>query len=1118
MPTTSAHLCLLNPPFYRLTLLVHFFMKPVFYTWLFSLGLLLSGPPATYAQLPDDVGFISMVGTTAQVQEEHWAYLLWQSTEEGLEEGRSFALYRRDSPAGLFQRLSVTRDQGDARTLRALIPRAVKLGEDVEALNNSLRLQFQDLAPDASVPLADRLSAVVRGTRADAERRTSLAFFARSHPLVAMALGQALPDRLPAAGAYTYELREFDVVQQQDIRVLGRVSVDTAAPLSLPAPGRPFVMVVPDARLQEAHLSVHLRWSTPGPLRELALKHSGFRIYRVTRDYAENSARKWQNSAPAAEALLAAAHTVPDQVRQVNAAPVFPEQLLDAGTAQGGAEDPNDRTTYFFTDDNDRFDPQGEPLPNGAQFYYFVTALDILGRDGVVSPGRLTTICDRMRPPAPVRVQVAPVVSYSGGAAVQQLRVSWTPVQDADSAISAYQVYRWASVEEMQSVGNNLEANRVATLPFQAGVQEYEFVDAGAGAPRHPPLAGQPDVSGMGFIYTVRALDSGACGANASPHSAPARGVVRDVEGPAAPVGQVVIQCQTPQVEFTSAGLKPEAGLSAAEYHFQLVCGTPFQETFDWAEFRFQSSPTFEASPMGRVYFGSRGAASQLAALASSSPGWPGQIQCRAALRDGRTTAWVSATVNPPNKAKDQRYEILFTASLTTSLAVAGGACGSTHITRVPGDDTVSPLCLSLATSPDTREVKIYRRVGDGSLSLVSVQETTPGTPVQWCDSHLPGVPADSQYFVQAFDENGNPSELVPAGPVVHTGSAQEIPVPMLLAPEHLAGNKTRLKWACAPYGVARFELWIAKKQGSPQLSWAASGLSDNLALVRPVRNPASPSQDFGVYQTGVSAGLATLQEGAVFYADIPVATLQTYHVLVRAVDSGAFGSRLSGGFSNMQVFQWNAAEVTPGVNVPWPAREVPSATAATAFHPRIEAVFLPRLVNQDDWQGVGVRIGEYEYVGGNSSLIKGGSLGPTGLPQYALSGHLDPRVLLFRRRAAAANGGREDDLLPCVLYRMQTGSAVDLLPLSGDTAQVSPLLEAVAYTHESASSESVTQVHDPFVSVQFSGIPGGVHGDIYLLDRNPVISGATYAYMLVRYARNGEIAEVLTTNSVQIP
>ncbi|MEN3942718.1 hypothetical protein WJU23_15565 [Prosthecobacter sp. SYSU 5D2] len=1095
-------------------------MKSVLFT--FALGLLLTLPHRLSAQseVPDEVGFISTVGTTVQVEGEHWAYLLWQSSEDSLAEGRSFALYRRDSAFGNFQRLSVTRDHGDERTIQGMVPRAVKLGQDVEALSNSLRLIFQDLVPDPSLSVAARLSAVVRGTRGNAEQRSSLAFVARSHPLVAMALGQALPDRLPGPGEYKYELREYDVAAAQDMRVLGRVTVNTAAGVSLPAPGQPYVMVLPDERVKEGHLSVHLRWGTPNPLRELALKHSGFRIYRVDREYAENAARKWQNTPPAAQVLLTAAFTAPDRVRQVNSAPIYPEQQLDTGAGANGADNPDDSTTYFFTDDNDRFDTGGEPLANGAQFYYFVTALDILGRDGQVSPGRLTTICDRMSPVAPNRAQVTPEVTYVGGQDIQQFKVSWPATTDADSSIKEYHLYRWTSLEEMQNKAHTPLTNRIAVLAFDPVKSTYDFVDTTPGAPRFPPLQGQPDVSGMPFIYTVRALDTGACGSNFSPHSAPSRGTLRDPQGPAAPLTQLNIQCHDPVVQYTSGSLQTEAGLQDNAFHFALMCDTPHAETFDWAEFRFDSSPVIIAAPVGRVYFGERGAESQLASLLLSRESWPGTLYCRAALKGGRVSAWAQANINPPAKALNQRYQIIFTADLVTQTVPVGGACGSTHLREVPGTDEVAALCMGIVSAPGSAELKIYRQVDGGPMTLVSVQELEQsGTLVEWCDMDLPIGNADTNYYAQTFDEDGNPSPLTRVGPTVRTSSARSMPVPMMLPPEYLNGNKVRLKWTCSPYGIERFELWIARQQGAPMAAWTGSLLSENLSQTRPTRNGASPGQDFGIYQTGLVGGLPTQQDGAVYYVDIPVGLNTQYYAFVRAVDRGTYsGGRVTGNFSNMEIFQWSASEVTPGENVPWPARALPPAAQAMAFHPRVEAVYLENLVGNDDWEGVGVRIGEFDYFGANSALIKVGAMGANDLPQYSLKSHLDPKTLLYHRRAPVVDGELGNELLPCVLYRIQVTSAVANAIISGDTSQVSPMLDLIAHIKTTAGGENITVVHDPFICVKSSGIVGGIHGEIFLLDRQPVIAGASYAYLLVRFAKNGEIEEVLSTNTVQIP
>jgi hypothetical protein len=174
----------------------------------------------------------------------------------------------------------------------------------------------------------------------------------------------------------------------------------------------------------------------------------------------------------------------------------------------------------------------------------------------------------------------------------------------------------------------------------------------------------------------------------------------------------------------------------------------------------------------------------------------------------------------------------------------------------------------------------------------------------------------------------------------------------------------------------------------------------------------------------------------------------------------------------------------------------------------------------------VGIRIGQFDYqfdsagagAGGNSTLIKGSNPGPTGNPEYYLKDHVDPKTLLYRRAAAAEANGEVDTLLPCIIYRMQVTSAVPQTVISGDTSQVSPLIETIAHVHGTAGPDPITVVHDPFIGIKITGAQIGIHGEIFLLDRNPVISGASYAYLLVRFAKDGEIQEVLSTNTVAIP
>ena len=73
----------------------------------------------------------------------------------------------------------------------------------------------------------------------------------------------------------------------------------------------------------------------------------------------------------------------------------------------------------------------------------------------------------------------------------------------------------------------------------------------------------------------------------------------------------------------------------------------------------------------------------------------------------------------------------------------------------------------------------------------------------------------------------------------------------------------------------------------------------------------------------------------------------------------------------------------------------------------------------------------------------------------------------------------------------------------------------------ESGGSTTVT---DPFIAILSStvtGLPRTITDsvqDILLMDRQPVIKGARYKYLLVRFGPNKEIERVIVTNTVDVP
>ena len=1084
--------------------------------------------PAT-AQLGIDASvggpsFLTTVGTTQQVAADQWAYLLWQPTDEELAQQLVVAIYRKDGPsdsANPFVRVSVTQRQTDDRFIAGLVPRAVSLGQDVTALDASLTALFQAYVPDPAVSTATKIAAVMQGVQGKPEQQEAMAFLAQCQPLVALAMGRATADRLPGAGVFTYEIREFDSASGEDIRVLGRVTVDTAVGVVLPAPGAPVEVLRPDDKAAEGHLAIHLRWATPDVLRERSPMQAGYHVYRVTKAYAEDGVRKWQVTPPSAADLIAALNAAPNDTVRVSRVPVFPDELLTAVEAA----DATDRETYFVTDDNRRYEEAGTPLHNGDQFYYFVTALDVLCRSGAVSPGTLATACDRLPPVPPSGVRVTNEVTFGGAERIQRLAVRWPAAVDGDSGIQEYRVYRWSSLEEIQQFRNDPSPRQIGTVVHDGGTEEFMLVDQGAGAPRHPPAGADPDVAGTLFFYTVQAVDTSACGGNISAHSGPARGILRDAEGPASPSGEVLITCYDPAVTFLSFSNSSELGMAQNTFHFKLRCAAIAPRLYEWAEFRFGDDLTTAASYLGRVYFESEGVESQLASLLASSEQWPSSIWCRAALRNGRVSDWVVANVTPATKAGDVRFEINWAGTVTESVVAAGGGNGTDHCSIAPGSGDRVPTCVGVTPTAGAAELKIYRRVGDGPLTLVEVQELEDdSTPVVWKDMAVPMGVTEVCYFSQLMDEDGHSSAMTPMGPCVRVIGNTELPTPALLRPEAIIASggarKMRVKWSCAPYGVERFELWIARKDDRPTAAYAGSGLSDELGVVRPMLHPDGSGRDFGIYQTALAAGLDATEDGTLFSADLPVISGETYYITIRAVGPGTFSDgRVGGDFSNFDRFIWNAQDEADPVNVPWPARELPVAHLATDFHPEIEALFLNSLASGvPAWHGVGIRIGEYEYRGDNSTITKGGNAGPTSaMPAYYLPGQRNPIDFVFEE--LTVNDIGVPRLMPLVLYRVQIPTTFRPV-VSADTSQASPMMERIAHELSNVSGDPVTIIHDPFIAARpKSDAPAeGNNYELLLLDRNPVIKGASYQYLLVRFGPDFEIEEVLATNTVQIP
>ena len=142
-------------------------------------------------------------------------------------------------------------------------------------------------------------------------------------------------------------------------------------------------------------------------------------------------------------------------------------------------------------------------------------------------------------------------------------------------------------------------------------------------------------------------------------------------------------------------------------------------------------------------------------------------------------------------------------------------------------------------------------------------------------------------------------------------------------------------------------------------------------------------------------------------------------------------------------------------------------------------------------------------------------------MTRYRLEGQVEPLNFLFSNQPTADREAVYRErfpgiVFPVVVYRYEVSSGSD--PVSNDVVQVTPLMEEIAFQHTvDPTSVPVTIVHDPFVGMYNSPTPNT--RNIFLLDRQPVISGAKYRYIIVRLDDvTKEIDRVMLTNEVTIP
>jgi hypothetical protein len=1068
-----------------------------------ALLLALASRFASAQPLPDTVYTIGT--TTVDAQGQAWAYLLWQTSDPLQLRGRTVALYAKpgdaNSPA-LYERRSVLGLQTEPPVIQALLNRAINLGDDPGALDQRLTSLFLTLVPKGSVSTPEKLSAVIRGSLDDPGHFGNLVLLGRLHPAVNLCLGYAGAEPIPGIGLTTFEIREFDRAQGQDLAVLGRVTVDPAASTLLPAPGAP--VQVPESS-SKGDLNVKLRWAYPDPLKRLTLLHYGYNLYRMTRAYAE--AHSYHVSPPNTDVLRGLVQTQSAQVKRLNELPVLITKSFSVADAANLALDPK---TYFFADDNHRYRPGGQPFANGDAYYYFATARDVLGRDGQVSPAGYARVCDRVPPDAPNGLTVENDYAYDTGTGTtrQVLKVRWKQSTNTADHVVGYAVYRWDDPNQVQSLGLNPAAHGIsAILPHVPGQVYSAYVDNGPGSPQAPA-----DYSRT-YWYTVRALDNGACdGGNYSANSAPAFGVLRDRQGPGGPTGTLGVLCCRPTVQPAKfLDRRDETASDPAFAYYEAICLRE-RPGVAWAEFHVFDSAL--SNRLARVAFlpGEAQVSYGFRLPLASVTGRLVPFLCRVGALDDEVSDY--AIVETEGHAKvGSRRQVLFTAredcqqvafrppvrgqGTAGNIAPHERPCGGSHTAQPPGTNTTVGVVVVINLTPGTKEFRLYRRVDNGPLTLIKqgAADFDKVTQIAVTDSDMPANAAVLCYYGQLFDEQGN------ASPITLLQDCVTVKVPTgkpMLAPLAADGNPSSpqltIRWFCPPYGIERFEVYIATSLGfmpanvSSELSSIVPGTPTNKTVVI---DGTPVAMDFAVYRTPAIG--PAFGQGASFQVTANIGLNQKYTVFIKPVAKGD-ESQPDSLNSNVAQFEWSEP-VAVGPQVPWPARPLPPVNFF--FNAGLKPVRLP------DTQYSGAAL----VIGVTSNRVRPRQKADE---PYVIRTPVDPMNYVFTNKSGAS-------LFPMAVYRYQVPNFF-FPKISGDIVQVTPLMERIAYAVQTDASLGPSAfIYDPFVVVSPSLSANEAFANLYLLDTQPVIAYAIYGYLVVRFDANGEIREVIPTPFVDI-
>lgn len=531
-------------------------MKRLF---LLLIGLGVSGLHGLTAQTVPDSLF-SAATTTTDAVGRSWAYVAISPENSAVLRGRALAVYLKNGlPAdpGTFTAMGQVSAELESSVLGVFLERGRHLGENLVELDAVLYDLYRTrgstkntLASPLPTPpkpaLADMLSSLLNRAVGDADTYNALRLLGQAHPSVKMALGEAWAGPLTAAPGQpvTLEVREWTTAG--DGGVVARLTLTAGQPIVLPAPGPP--VQVPDLT-PKGDLNIKLRWGQDDSLRRQSPLSGGFHVWRVSRAFA--TAQGVVSAAPSLPQLkswVSAGNAVLSSEKPVNATKVF--------TPAAAADVVSDKNTYFLTDDGGRYHKNAlgenvdEPLLEGAEYTFFVTSVDILGRDGPPSLPGHGVVCRTLPPPVPGELRAVndwtPSPNLNIATGTQTILFSWKAnTNTARDVTTYYEVYRGENLAQLGSVESKAAQTPIAPGQLhQADGVQMAYLD-------NDPLVITKDF-GDTMWYSVRAVHVSPCGPIKSDFAPPVMVARRQREGPPPPSGIVDMNCPRASVIVAS--------------------------------------------------------------------------------------------------------------------------------------------------------------------------------------------------------------------------------------------------------------------------------------------------------------------------------------------------------------------------------------------------------------------------------------------------------------------------------------------------------------------------------------------------------------------------------------